>query len=94
MPKYLRRPAGPPRKNSARALTSTSWAVAERNLRHHVAGRPEATVTYVRGDGTVVSGTGADLGRRTPEIVRRLLPLRSIDTRTPTRCQAEWLPAL
>lgn len=77
-----------------RGYVDDGWLVPERNLRHHLAGRPSATVTYVRSDGTQVSGTGAELGRRTPEVVRRLLPLRAVDRSTPARCQALWLPAL
>jgi hypothetical protein len=77
-----------------RAYVGSAWAVPERNLRHHLAAHPDATVTFVRADGTTVSGTGRELGRPLPEIVRRLLPLRSVDRSTPARCQALWLPAL
>jgi hypothetical protein len=77
-----------------RAYVGSAWAVPERNLRHHLATRPDATVTFVRADGTTVSGTGGELGQPMPEIVRRLLPLRSVDRSTAPRCQALWLPAL
>lgn len=77
-----------------RAYVRSAWAVPERNLRHHLAAHPDAAVTFVRADGTTVSGTGRELGRPMPEVVRRLLPLRSVDRATPARCQALWLPAL
>ena len=77
-----------------RAYVGSAWAVPERNLRHHLATRPDATVTFVRADGTTVSGSGGDLGQPMAEVMRRLLPLRSVDRSTPARCQALWLPAL
>lgn len=77
-----------------RAYVGSAWAVPERNLRHHLATHPDAAVTFVRADGTTVSGIGRELGRPMPEVVRRLLPLRSVDRSTPARCQALWLPAL
>jgi hypothetical protein len=77
-----------------RAYVGSAWAVPERNLRHHLTTHPDATVTFVRSDGTTVSGTGRELGRPMPEVVRRLAPLRSVDRSTPARCQALWLPAL
>lgn len=77
-----------------RAYVGTAWAVPERNLRDHLAAHPDATVTFVRADGTTVSGTGRQLGHPMPELVRRVLPLRSVDRSTPARCQALWLPAL
>ena len=77
-----------------RAYVDSAWAVPERNLRDHLAAHPASTVTFVRADGTRVSGAGHDLGRPMPAIVRRLLPLRSVDRSTPARCQALWLPAL
>ena len=77
-----------------REYVGSAWAVPERNLRDHLAAHPTSTVTFVRADGTQVSGAGSDLGRPTPELVRRLLPLRSVDRSTPARCQALWLPAL
>jgi hypothetical protein len=70
------------------------WLVPEPNLLDHLAANPDATASYVRGDGTVVSGTGAQLGRPLPELVRRLAALRSIDGSAPVSCQALWLPAL
>ncbi len=72
----------------------TRWAVPERNVRDHLAARPDAIVVFERSDGTVVSGSGRRLGRPLPEVVRRLLPLRSVDRSVPSRCQALWLPAL
>lgn len=70
------------------------WLVPEPNLRDHLAAHPDATVSWIRGDGTVVSGTGAALARPLPEVLRRLAPLRSIDGSAPVGCQAVWLPAL
>jgi hypothetical protein len=77
-----------------RAYVGSAWAVPERNLRDHLAARPASTVSFVRSDGARVSGAGRDLGRPMPVIVRRLLPLRSVDRSTPARCQVLWLPAL
>jgi len=77
-----------------RAYVGSAWAVPERNLRHHLAAHPDAAVTFVRADGTTVTGAGRELGRPMAEVVRRLLPLRSVDRSTPARCQALWLPAL
>ena len=74
--------------------TGSRWLVPEVNLLDHLAAHPDATVSYARGDGTVVSGTGAQLARPLPEPVRRLVPLRSIDGSTPVGCQDVWLPAL
>lgn len=70
------------------------WLVPEPNLRDHLTAHPDATVSWVRGDGTVISGTGDDLARPLPGAVRRLVPLRSIDGSAPVDCQARWLPAL
>ena len=57
---------------------------AEAILRHHLAARPRSTITYQRGDGTRVSGSGRELGRELSPLVRRLLPLRSMEN--------EWGP--
>lgn len=80
--------------DSLRGYLGGRWAVPERNLRDHLARHPGSTVTFERADGTVVSGSGRTVGRALPEIVRRLLPLRSVDLSDPVRCQALWLPAL
>ncbi|HEX6255306.1 MAG TPA: hypothetical protein VFZ70_05790 [Euzebyales bacterium] len=76
------------------AYVGSRWLVPERNLRHHLAARPSASVTYERGDGVTVTGTGEELGRRMSPFVRRLLARRSLDASEPSRCQAVWLPAL
>lgn len=76
------------------AYVGSGWHVPERNLRHLLAARPDAEVTFVRADGVRISGSGAELGRPMSPVVRRLLPLRSVDVREPARCQASWLPAL
>ncbi|MBW3603377.1 MAG: hypothetical protein KY460_00470 [Actinobacteria bacterium] len=81
-------------EEALRAYVGSGWAVPERNLRDHLAAHPRATVTFERADGTVVSGTGRQLGRALPLVVRRLAPLRSVDLSDPARCQALWLPAL
>jgi hypothetical protein len=70
------------------------WLVPERNLRHLLASRPSATVTYERGDGVTVTGTGEELGVRMSPLVRRVFARRSLDAAEPARCQAVWLPAL
>lgn len=70
------------------------WLVPEANLLDHLTAHPDAAISYARVDGTVVSGTGAELARPLPEPVRRLAPLRSIDGSAPVGCQAVWLPAL
>jgi hypothetical protein len=77
-----------------RAYVDSGWAVPERNLRQHLSEHPESTVTYVRTDGLRRSGSGRELGEPLPPVVRRLLPLRSVDRVTPARCQTLWLPAL
>lgn len=77
-----------------RAYVDAGWAVPERNVRDHLATHPGTTATFERADGTVVSGSGRQLGAAVPEVVRRLAPLRSIDLSDPPRCQANWLPAL
>lgn len=76
------------------AYVGSGWAVPERNLRDYLATHPQATVTFERADGTVVSGSGRQLGRALPAVVRRMAPLRSVDLSDPARCQALWLPAL
>ena len=76
------------------AYVGSRWLVPESNLRHHLAARPSASVTYERGDGVTVTGTGEELGRRMSPFARRLLVRRSLDASEPSRCQAVWLPAL
>lgn len=70
------------------------WLVPERNLRHYLAEHPGVGVVFRRADGSTVAGRGAQLGESMPLLVRKLLPLRSIDPASPARCQTGWLPAL
>lgn len=91
-PSYVRLTAT--NDDALEAYISSGWDVPERNLRDYLASRPAATVTYVRPDGTTVSGNGATLGRPLPEVTRRALPLRSVPTSQPAPCQQLWLPAL
>lgn len=74
------------------AYIDSGWALPERNLRHYLADRPEATVTYEQA-GVVRTGTGAELGERLPLWSEKLQLFRSIETRRPPRCQLVWLPA-
>jgi hypothetical protein len=80
--------------DALRAYVDAPWVVPERNLRDHLARHPDTAVVFERTDGTVISGSGRQLGRPLPTVVRRLLPLRSVDVSEPARCQALWLPAL
>jgi hypothetical protein len=80
--------------STLRGYVGARWLVPEPSLRDHLTAYPDATVSWVRGDGAAVSGSGAELARPLPEVVRRLAPLRSIDGSAPVDCQAQWLPAL
>jgi hypothetical protein len=74
------------------AYVDSGLLVPERNVRHHLASRPEATVTYVGEEGPV-TGSGAELGERLPILIEKFGLFRSIDRDDPPRCQTVWLPA-
>lgn len=74
------------------AYVGSGWAVPERNLRHYLADRPEATVTFRR-DGVDRTVSGAEIGERLPLWAEKLQLFRSVDLRRPPRCQLVWLPA-
>lgn len=77
-----------------RSYADSGWAVPESNLRHYLAAHPGVRAAFERTDGSVVSGTGEQLGVPLPLWREKLLPFRSIDRATPARCQTGWLPAL
>ncbi|MGF1668448.1 MAG: hypothetical protein ACFCVC_19470 [Acidimicrobiia bacterium] len=74
------------------AYVDSGLLVPERNIRHHLASRPTATVTYI-GQAGIVTGTGAELGERLPLLVEKFGLFRSIDSGDQPRCQTVWLPA-
>lgn len=74
------------------AYVGSGWALPEQTFRHHLAGRPDATVTYEL-DGEVRTATGAELGRALPLVAEKLLFFRAVDTSGAARCEVWWHPA-
>jgi hypothetical protein len=74
------------------AYVGSGWAVAWPQFRHHLAGRPEASVTFER-FGVLQRATGAELGERLPWWRAKLLPFRALPLDRPPPCQSTWLPA-
>jgi hypothetical protein len=73
-----------------------AYLIAYPQLRLYLAGRPETSLAYRRGEKTFVVGRAGDV----PELVDpgpwwwEYMPLRALDTRDPPRCQDVFLPAL
>ncbi|MDX1450886.1 MAG: hypothetical protein R3246_17685, partial [Acidimicrobiia bacterium] len=74
------------------AYVDTGYLLPERNLRHYLALEPDASALVRSHDGTTVALSHSD-GVKLPVLVEKLLLLRAVDTASPPRCQAAWLPA-
>lgn len=71
----------------------SGYSVPLANLAAYLDRHPESTVTVrdESGDEVILDATNTDAPN---VLVRKVLPVRSVDTEDPPRCQAEFLPAL
>ncbi len=79
-----------------REYASRGYLIAYPEFRNYLVNKPDTSVTYTRGEARfTIERTGDEPGFSTPvPWWSRFLPLRSLDSHRPPRCQDVFLPAL